>query len=772
MQPPAQSSAPWRTTVVIAAGFFFLAAVATWPLLRDLHIRIASDPGDPILSATVLWWNATTVPFSAAWWSPPYFAPHAGMSALTENMVGVSLVASPVFWLTHDPVAAYNIGLFLTWPLSALAVYALVRAIARRTDAAIIAGVAFAFGPYRAAQLSHIQVMSAYWLPVALLALHRFLEQGRRRWLVLFGVTWLMQALANGYLLFFGGVLVALWILYFCSARVRWRAGVEIVATWIVATVPLVPILLRYRTIHEQYGLGRGLFEIVALSAQPQSWLQVSNLTWLWPHVLDDRGTESDLFPGLTGLALVALAGWAYVRTRPLLVPSHERAATVAQRVCAALAAACALAAIVTLVIGPWRLDVAGVRISIGGVGRAVALALAFALGALALAARARRIFSGRPALAFYVLATAALALLACGPELRMGAEVLLQPAPYRWLMRIPGVAELRVPARLWLTGTLSLAVASGLAFARLSWGARSSLAAAVVVAALVAEGWMPVMPMAPVPETWAVVEPASRTNAILELPLGPDFDAAATFRSLVHRRPVVNGVSGYEPPAYIVLERGLDARDPEMLAAITSIGAIDVIVDRAHDPDGSLLRMVMASPDAERVADDGVRVAYQLPATTRSRAVRATWPVASASASVHEERARLAIDGVIDTWWRVDRQEPGQWIAADLGMARDVAGIELAVGEDATAFPRALSVELSLDGQEWRTAWQGSAIAPALFGALDRPREIPVRVEFAPKSGRFVRLRQTASNPAGWAVAELRVLAASPAPPGTGRDD
>ena len=39
----------------------------------------------------------------------------------------------------------------------------------------------------------------------------------RRRWLVLFGAGWLLQAICNGYYMLFFGVFVGLWMLWFAS---------------------------------------------------------------------------------------------------------------------------------------------------------------------------------------------------------------------------------------------------------------------------------------------------------------------------------------------------------------------------------------------------------------------------------------------------------------------------------------------------------------------------------------------------------------------------
>ena len=99
-------------------GYLLISAVYTWPLLPQLAKQIASDPYDPILGATMLEWNATTLPFSEHWWSPPFFYPHHDVGAFTENFVGISALASPIYWLTGDPIKTYNIVLFLTWPLA------------------------------------------------------------------------------------------------------------------------------------------------------------------------------------------------------------------------------------------------------------------------------------------------------------------------------------------------------------------------------------------------------------------------------------------------------------------------------------------------------------------------------------------------------------------------------------------------------------------------------------------------------------------------------
>ena len=49
--------------------FVALAIAWSWPLVRHLATRIPHDPGDPVLNTYLIWWNAATLPFAAAWYT-------------------------------------------------------------------------------------------------------------------------------------------------------------------------------------------------------------------------------------------------------------------------------------------------------------------------------------------------------------------------------------------------------------------------------------------------------------------------------------------------------------------------------------------------------------------------------------------------------------------------------------------------------------------------------------------------------------------------------
>jgi hypothetical protein len=157
-----------------------------------------------VLNTWLIWWNAHEIPLTSRWWNPPTFHPLPGVLALSEHLLGLAPLTSPIQWLGASPLAAYNVAFLLSFLLSAAAAYWLVLSLTLRHDAAFIAGLGFGFAPYRMSQLAHLQVICSYLMPVALMALHRYVAEGRRRWLVVFGLSWLLQSLTQVPPFYFG----------------------------------------------------------------------------------------------------------------------------------------------------------------------------------------------------------------------------------------------------------------------------------------------------------------------------------------------------------------------------------------------------------------------------------------------------------------------------------------------------------------------------------------------------------------------------------------
>jgi hypothetical protein len=444
-------------------------------------------------------------------------------------------------------------------------------------------------------------------------------------------------------------------------------------------------------------------------------------------------------------------------RTLPPATP-RRRAIVIALLVGVVLSTAAMLTVITW---GPWSRTVAGFSLRISELDQSVGVAVWCGLLAIALTPTLRNAVARRSVLLFYVAMTVVVGILCYGPVMRRGEEVILEPMPYRWLMYLPGFDGVRVPTRFWMLGLLCLAIAAGISFARYApaYGPRRRLWVAVLTAGILVDGWTVGIGMPDAPQQWPRAERRGRPGAVIELPLGPAWDAAATFRAMRHRRRVVNGVSGYDPPFYAPLQDGLNSYEPAVLTALASFGPIEIVVDGAADPDGAWARYAsgVAGPP---VLTDGTRTVYRLAAQPMPAGRLGTAiPIVAATASW--VGAELTHDGRLETEWHDNpRQLPGHWLAVDLGGVREIGGITMWLGEFARDFPRRLAIDVSSDGESWTTVWEGSTVATAMLAAIERPQECPVRLPFAPHGARFVRLRSLVDHKNLWRVAEIQVHA------------
>ena len=301
--------------LLAAICYLLITALLFRNLLPVVTTHLFGDLGDPLLNTSILAWNAKHVPLTADWWNFPAFAPLSGVTAFTEHLLGAYPLTSPIIWISGNPVLAYNALQLLTLPLNGLAAFALVRELTGSSICAFIGGLAFAFAPFTGEHVSHIQMLMAFGMPLALYGLHRYMRYGARRDLVWFGVGWLSVTLSNAYMLVFFPILVALWAIWFfrlADAR-RWRA---VGVTACIATLPVVPLLIGYHSRLTAYGFFRSYAEVISQSAGIQSLAGINQRAVLWVGWLPNTFYEQSLFPGFAILALVAIGITAALASR------------------------------------------------------------------------------------------------------------------------------------------------------------------------------------------------------------------------------------------------------------------------------------------------------------------------------------------------------------------------------------------------------------------------------------------------------------------------
>jgi hypothetical protein len=298
-------------------AYLAVALALLWPLPLRLTSAVPGDPlGDPLLNAWILGWGADRLAAGLqGLWDAPIFYPHRDTFAWSEHLLGVTAFVAPIYWLTHNVVLTYNVALLGSIVLAGVGMYVLVLELTGSRGAAWLAGLTFACLPYRAAHITHLQLLVAGWMPVALYGLHRYMRDGSRRAIGLLAIGYGATALSNGYYLFYFGLALAIAAVWLLAERARRHqrlrgrvAGLLVVACVVAAAI--APVAAAYLRVRATYGFSRDRTEMARYSARPGDYVTVSPATAVWRDVLPPAEAERELFPGLT-LTTLAIAGLA-----------------------------------------------------------------------------------------------------------------------------------------------------------------------------------------------------------------------------------------------------------------------------------------------------------------------------------------------------------------------------------------------------------------------------------------------------------------------------
>ncbi|HSP92189.1 MAG TPA: hypothetical protein VLN08_14840, partial [Vicinamibacterales bacterium] len=156
-----------------AAMYSVIALALTWPLAAGLTRDIPWDLGDSVLNMWILQWGADHWlrflggDFGAfrGYFHANIFYPEPLTLAYSEHLTAQVLQILPVYGLTGNIVLSYNLLFLSTFVLSGLGTFLLVRELTGSARAGFVAGLLFAFAPYRIGQFSHLQVLSSQWMP-------------------------------------------------------------------------------------------------------------------------------------------------------------------------------------------------------------------------------------------------------------------------------------------------------------------------------------------------------------------------------------------------------------------------------------------------------------------------------------------------------------------------------------------------------------------------------------------------------------------------------
>jgi hypothetical protein len=294
--------------------FTALTTAMTFP--QVLHMRdTVHDDGDPLLNAWTLSWVAHRLPRAPAQlFDANIFYPERRTLAFSETLLLPAVVVAPLHWLGAGPILVHNMVLLSGFIVSGVGVAFLVRMLTANAAAGVLAGLIFAFLPYRIAHYSHLQLQQTQCLPFAMWAFHRLLNTGRLRDGVLMGIFTAGQMLSCVYYGLFlmpymavvgGALLITQW--HRTRGR-RYRAFIGLLVAAAIVCVAAVPVGIAYLGARRVVG-ERTLQEVTESSATWRGYLAAPAINVVYGKAFARFvRPESVLFPGFVAVVLAIVA--------------------------------------------------------------------------------------------------------------------------------------------------------------------------------------------------------------------------------------------------------------------------------------------------------------------------------------------------------------------------------------------------------------------------------------------------------------------------------
>jgi hypothetical protein len=275
------------------------------------HMRSVPDLGDPLFSMWRIGWVLHQLQGDPrSLFDANIFHPEPLTLTYSDSMLLTSALAAPLLAVGVAPAITYNVLMVSSFFLSAMATYLLVVRLTGSARAAFIAGLFYGFHPFRFEHYSHLELQTTHWMPLALLALHRFADTRRMRDALLVAGCVVAQLYSSMYYgVFFPFYVTAVFGALIVLARLPVRRLIAPLAVaGVLAAALAVPLARPYVAAQAAKG-DRPLFEVEAYSALASDYLRAHHRSALYGNVMLERlHGERALFPGFAVMILALLA--------------------------------------------------------------------------------------------------------------------------------------------------------------------------------------------------------------------------------------------------------------------------------------------------------------------------------------------------------------------------------------------------------------------------------------------------------------------------------
>ena len=577
----------WSEWVGISLFFAVISALYLRMSPARFWTALAPDFGDPLFNLSVLRWGASRVSSAfSEFWDPTYFFPVEGVLALSDHLIGPAVLYRLLDAVGLSPAAAYNSLLWIAFAGSGATCHWVLRRSGLSLLGALGGAFIWTFCGFRWSALSHLQVLLALGVPVALWLFHRLLLQPSWPSAGRFLFVYALQLSAGVYLalMLHVSLLAIFWVhaYEFASGPAREVRKAPLAATVAACAAMLGALCAPYLAARESLGVGSPVSELIPYLVTLKSYLSVGARTLYSDAYPDLLKAQAQLWPGFVAAGLCLLGGVAYLRRRLRPKPERRESSGWLFLLLLGCCLTALLAADLVVLKGGWSTR-DEVRTAV------LTFRATFAILALTwvywLIHRHRWLQRRGSDTDLWWRAMLAASVLTVTLS-HAAAFVLLREA-------LPGFSAIRVPGRFFVFSSVGLAALAGLGIDRMAayFSKRGVAACAqgVLLALLACElipdaryiEWQDLRAPKDVASDYQWLEAEPDVHALLELPFRENWrEAERMYAWTIHHRPIVNGYSGHLPRSYQLLKEEVGLfPNREVLSQLERLGVSHLVV-------------------------------------------------------------------------------------------------------------------------------------------------------------------------------------------------
>lgn len=244
---------------ILAAVVIFLATSIYFnPLLTQIDTKVVDNYDGVFIGWVMSSVSEKVVTGGEDFWDANIYHPNSNTLAYSGLFLSDSILSLPIYLIFNDPIVQVNTALVVSQMLTMLMVFFLLHELTNDRWMSLALSLVYGFSGMRLNFITHLQVMSVWWLSLSWLALVKLSLKPEKSWVVVWWMAFLTQSVNS----FLPGVFIVFSGLLFVGVSSKLRDNLRVLSKWVVGMgigvgLVLLAVVKPYWEVSKEFGYTR-----------------------------------------------------------------------------------------------------------------------------------------------------------------------------------------------------------------------------------------------------------------------------------------------------------------------------------------------------------------------------------------------------------------------------------------------------------------------------------------------------------------------------------